>query len=374
MTNYFRWLRNIKTFLHSCLTLLLITSCTGTYQKPKSFNTDKITTTVVDLHKLNKEQLERINREDSFTSTKSLSDFKNIVSEQYEYLIGPSDKISINMDDGDEIDKTYTVDSLGRVSIPFLGNIDVENLTLEKAKLKIVSQLAKVYRRPSSQVEIAEYNSSKVFVTGAVKKQTTSKLDDSPKTAMEVLIEAGFSPIGKDDLSSTVGTLRRGSIAYKFDLGNVFMAGTNPRENFYLKKNDIIYVDKNPNSVYVFGEFTKPGIIFPGNELSLTKVLSISGLNQLTSNAANIYILREDINSFLKIKIYRIDVRSPVGLMLAQKFILKSKDIVYASPTKLVRWNRIISLLLPQTDLFKSYSPLIQDGFSSSMYRPDARK
>ena len=60
--------------------------------------------------------------------------------------------------------------------------------------------------------------------------------------------------------------------------------------------------------------------------------------------------------------------------MLAQKFILKSKDIVYASPTKLVRWNRIISLLLPQTDLFKSYSPLIQDGFSSSMYRPDARK
>jgi hypothetical protein len=28
----------------------------------------------------------------------------------------------------------------------------------------------------------------------------------------------------------------------------------------------------------------------------------------------------------------------------------------------MVKWNRVISLLIPQTDLFSSYNPIIQDG------------
>jgi polysaccharide biosynthesis/export protein len=362
-----------KIILCNLVFLLILSSCTGIYKKPTSVDTSKIKITIINLGDLNQEQIEKINSEDGFASNKSMADFKNIISEEYRYLLGPSDKISINMDDNAEIDKTYTLDSFGKISIPFLGTIDIKDLTIRDAKIKIEAELGKAYLRPASQILVSEYNSSKVYVTGAVKKQIISKLDDFPKTVMEALIEAEFVPTGNDDLSSVSGTLRRGNIAYKFDLANVFQAGSNKRENFYLKKDDIVYVDKNPNSVYIFGEFAKPGVIFPGRDLSLTEVLSTSGLNQLTSNAASIYVIREDFNSFLKIKIYKIDVRSPTGLILGQKFTIKPKDIVYASPTALVQWNRIISLLLPQTDLFKSYSPLIQDGFDSTMYRPDPR-
>ena len=46
--------------------------------------------------------------------------------------------------------------------------------------------------------------------------------------------------------------------------------------------------------------------------------------------------------------------------------MLQSKDIVFVPPTEIVKWNRTISLLLPQTDLFKSYNPIINK--SSNLY------
>ena len=51
-----------------------------------------------------------------------------------------------------------------------------------------------------------------------------------------------------------------------------------------------------------------------------------------------------------------------ITLYTGKKFMLQSKDIVFVPPTEIVKWNRTISLLLPQTDLFNSYNPIIQSG------------
>ena len=82
----------------------------------------------------------------------------------------------------------------------------------------------------------------------------------------------------------------------------------------------------------------------------------------MTANAKNVYVIRERFNSFLKVDIFQLDIRNPVNLIAGKKFMLQSKDIIFIPPTKIVKWNRTISLLLPQTDLFKSYNPIIQDG------------
>ena len=110
---------------------------------------------------------------------------------------------------------------------------------------------------------------------------------------------------------------------------------------------------------------TKPGIYFPNLDYSITELISSAGMNQLTADASKVYVIREDYNSFLKLNIFKIDVSDPVNLILGKKFKLKPKDIIYIPPTKLVKLNRIISLLIPQTDLFRSYNPIIQEGMKS---------
>ena len=50
--------------------------------------------------------------------------------------------------------------------------------------------------------------------------------------------------------------------------------------------------------------------------------------------------------------------------------MLQSKDIVFVPPTEIVKWNRTISLLLPQTDLFKSYNPIINNGLQTYREEP----
>ena len=88
-------------------------------------------------------------------------------------------------------------------------------------------------------------------------------------------------------------------------------------------------------------------------------------MDQLTANASKVYVIREDYDSFLKINVFKLDIRNPVNLVLGKRFVLQPKDIVFIPPTKLVKWNRVISLLLPQTDLFSSYNPIIQEGMKA---------
>ena len=55
-------------------------------------------------------------------------------------------------------------------------------------------------------------------------------------------------------------------------------------------------------------------------------------------------------------------IKKQIYLANGKGINLHPKDIVFIPPAPIVKWNRTISLLLPQTDLFNSYNPIIQDG------------
>ena len=316
---------------------------------------------LINLNLLSQSEINFYNKIEIEEADYKIKKFSNIYNYEYQYILGPADKISINLTDTDDLDNSYLIDQNGMIDLPFIGKIKLDGLNLSEAQNILTNVVKNYYKNPDLQINIDEFNSSKIFIVGAVRNQKTINLDQKPIKLIEAAIQANFNPSAENKLLGTKGFLRRDNKVYKINLQNA-IRGSDEKENFFLKKDDVIFIDRNSDAIHVFGEVKKPGIYFPNIGYSLTELISTSGLDQLTANAKNVYVIRERFNSFLKVDIFQLDIRNPVNLIAGKKFMLQSKDIIFIPPTKIVKWNRTISLLLPQTDLFKSYNPIIQDG------------
>jgi polysaccharide biosynthesis/export protein len=330
-----------------------------------NYTMNDVTIDVIEFQNLNENQINKINSSEIKEFQYSISEFPKIYNYKYAYALDTSDVISINLTDTDDIDGTYIVDPVGNIDLPFVGKINIKDLTLSQTKDKLTTVLKQYYKSYDLQISVVEFNSSKVYILGAVRNQITIDLDQKPIRLIDAAIKANYNPNAADKNFGNKGLLRRDDQVYKIDINKIYKS-TDNKDNFYLKKNDVIFVDRNYDALHVFGEVSKPGIYFPNLDYSITELISSAGINQLTADASKVYIIREDYNAFLKLNVFKIDISKPVNLVLGKKFKLKPKDIIYIPPTKLVKLNRVISLLIPQTDLFRSYNPIIQEGMKAS--------
>ena len=364
-----------KSFKIILLILFFLTSCVslpGIVKNPSkkklnqetlsgNYSMDDVGINIISINSLTDQEINKLNENKIDELDFKVKNFSNIYNYKYEYILGASDTVSINLTDTDDLDGTYLIDEMGMIDLPFIGKVKLDNLTLNDAQNILQKVIQNFYKNPDLQINIEEFNSSKVYVVGAVRNQITIELNQKPIRLIEAAIQANFNPSAADKLYGTKGLLRRDSKVYKIDLLNAFQ-NNDERENFYLKKDDVLFIDRNSDAIHVFGEVTKPGVYFPNMDYSLTELISTSGLNQLTSNARKVYVIREKLNSFLEVDVFQLNIKNPVNLIAGRKFLLQERDIVFIPPTNIVKWNRTISLLLPQTNLFNSYNPIIQDG------------
>ena len=353
----------------------ILNSCSlnpGINEKPiqadKSLNitTPNIQVEIIDVNELTLEDVRTIGMSiDEANDVDVIKQYYGLYDYIYEYQLGAGDEIAINLTDTDDIDGSYLIDPFGMIDLPYVGKINLKDLSSSEAQIIIMNILKKFYKNPDLQLNVISFNSGKAYVTGTVRNQLVLDLDDKPIRVLDAIIKANVNTTGNDNLSSTSGIIRRDGRVYNIDLLDA-IRGTNEKENFYLKKDDVIFIDRNPNSIVIFGEVTNPGSYFPYAGYSLTQLVSDSGLNQLTAGAKNIYVLRENLEEELKIDVFKVNIKNPVNLVVARNFKLKPRDIVYIPASDLVKWNRVISLLIPQTNLFKSYNPIIQNGLNAN--------
>ena len=368
------FLKKIIIFIISIIILQSCATLPGINQDPNKkksktllegqYSINDVGIEIIKINSLTENDFNLLNQRNVEDLDFNINKFEDIYNYRYEYILGPADIVSINLTDTDDIDNSYEIDPDGLIDLPFIGKIKIDDFTVDQAQNILKEILSQFYVNPDLQISVEEYNSSKVYIVGAVRNQLTINLDQKPIKLIEAAIQANFNPNAADNLLGSKGFLRRDNKVYRVNLNNAFKT-IDEKENFYLKKDDVIFIDRNSDSIHVFGEVTKPGVYYPSNNYSLTELISTSGLNQLTANAKKVFVIREDFNSFLKIKVYQLDIKDPINLVVGKKFLLQPKDIIFIPPTDLVKWNRVISLLLPQTDLFKSYNPIINNGLNT---------
>jgi polysaccharide export outer membrane protein len=117
----------------------------------------------------------------------------------------------------------------------------------------------------------------------------------------------------------------------------------------------------NSQKVFILGEVLRPQqMSITETPLSLADALgAVNGLNNNTSSGGEIFIIRQASSSITKKpRIFRADLESPAGFIMAGNFYLKSHDIVYVNANGTTRWNRVISQFFPFSSFLNSIDNL----------------
>lgn len=238
----------------------------------------------------------------------------------------------------------YTVSSEGKIQFPYAGDFTVEGLTELQARDLLIERLANYIKKPEVTLRVMSYRSKRIYVDGEVKTPGIVQIDDIPMSLPEALNRAGgIATLGDQ---SRIMITRKGK-NYLVDMTRLIADGIDP-SHIMLSNGDMLRVSSlDENKVFVIGEVVKPtSLTLRHGRLSLNEALGeAGGVNPATANANQVYVIRNANDA--QPTIYHLDAHSPVVYALAEGFELKAKDVVYVDAASMVRFNRVISLILP---------------------------
>ena len=285
-----------------------------------------------------------------------------------QYLVGPRDILNITVWGHPELTipagQFRSAETAGNVVgedgtffYPFAGVVQAAGRTVEDIREELTKKLSIYIEKVQLDVRVAAYRSQRVYVVGEVLNPGIFLVKDIPLTVLEAINNAGgVTP--ESDLRNI--TLTRKDKAYSINLLSLYEGG-DLSQNVLLQHGDVLNVPDNVfNKVFILGENTI-GQRFRGRprsvkmnkaRMTLTEALSEGGgLIQETSDAARIFVFRTSLG---KSEIFHLNARSPDAFILAERFPLQPRDVVFVDRAPGIRWNQIISQIQPTVNLLNS--------------------
>jgi polysaccharide export outer membrane protein len=313
----------------------------------------------------------------------------------------------------------YTVQNGGSINVPNVGRIQIGGLTISEAEDLVFQKLLENQIDPAFSLEIAEFNSQKVSVGGAVAEPTIVPITFTPLYLDEVLAAAGGITVEALDYA-TVRLFRNGEL-YQIPLQKLY--SNTGLSQIKLIDGDAIFVDaeydlrqaesffqqaiqrttteqaliqaelgklstqislrraelseqrENFSARHEFGAEKRDFAYVTGEvreqtrfalpyetTASLTDALfdEAGGIVFNSGDVSEIYVLRasSDPREFGVITAWNLDARNVAVMTLAALFELRPNDIVFVASQPITRWNRVISQLLPTLSVVNSGASL----------------
>lgn len=136
----------------------------------------------------------------------------------------------------------YQVDSLGTISLPILGTIDVVGLTLKQAQEKIIKKSLEFIKDPTIKVKLLSF---KVNVSGEVKNPGVYYSYNEKLSIMEAISMAnGVTDNAKLKNVIVVRPTPKGADTYNLDLTQKNILAS---KAYYLQPNDMVYIKPSRN-------------------------------------------------------------------------------------------------------------------------------
>jgi polysaccharide export outer membrane protein len=275
------------------------------------------------------------------------------------YVYGETERLSAALARGAAINPVFEkiVRDDGTIFYPNAGILDVNNKSVEEIRLLLTEGLSNVLNNPQVDVSVSEFKSKKAIISGSFSKVGTLPITTVPTTLNEVIANANpFGANGQESLGDLTSiNFTRDGFTYLIDYE--YLTRNSQLQNLiYIKGGDVIHMpDNSLSQVFVLGEANNPtSINLRRKNIPLSVALAqANGLNQSTSKGKDVYILRpEDFQG--KPRIFKADISSPSGYLLAGKFNVQAKDIIFVGTAGVTSWSRFINQVIPFTNFINS--------------------
>lgn len=235
------------------------------------------------------------------------------------------------------------VDESGYLAYPLAGKVYARGKTLPELQSILTARLKRYIKNPQVSVNVAEFRSQRVSVSGAVGKPGQLPLTNVPLTLVDAIDQAGGTAANAD--TNNIKWTQNG-VERTISLQDIRQHG-DLSQNLLLSGGDIIYVPTNEHSrIHVMGEVGRQASMPLGNYgLTLTQALgNAGGMNQVTANASGVFVIRNMPSDREKpIHVYQLNLKDASAYAMANRFKLRADDVVYVTAAPVARWNRVIS-------------------------------
>jgi polysaccharide biosynthesis/export protein len=347
-------------------------------------------------------------------------EWRMLEREPLTYMIGVGDVLTLNMQlkeslgdvlnglmESQTSQRGFRVQDDGAISIPDIGRVVIGGSTLQEAESAVYQRLLEAGVSPSFSIEINEFNSQKISISGNVKSPGILPLTLQPLYLDEAIYESGGFTIS--DESFIIVRLYRNESIYQIFGPEIYKQ--NDTNRILLKDGDTIVVDvadeydrilglrqearanrlgeleiqtriKANNArtilskmeygsiareyVYVIGEVLQQSrytLPFDHKAVLADALLeSGGGVSSLTGNPKQIYVLRgaADLKNFAPITALHLDTTNAANFLLATRLELRPKDVVFVGTQPITNWNRMIKQIIPSLGLPNINIPAIK--------------
>ncbi len=203
-----------------------------------------------------------------------------------DYPIGPGDEVIIQVWGDNEFTHAAIVSREATITVPDIGQVVLNGLTLSQAKRLITDRLSSVYsgiraRRPTTSVDVTlgKLRTIQVFILGDVVRPGGYTIS-SVSTVLNALYNAG-GPTARGSMRD-VRIVRHNDVYRTVDLYGYILTGSKA-EDVRLQSGDVVFVPPVGKMVAVLGEVHRPAIyeLKPGEQF--LDVLRLSGGIQSTA-------------------------------------------------------------------------------------------
>ena len=302
----------------------------------------------------------------------------------------------------------YTVQDDGMIAIPDVGRVSIADMTLEEAEAELFQRLVENQIDPTFSLEVAEFNSQRVSIGGAVAAPTVRSIGLTPLYLTDALAAAGGAKVQDLDYASV--RLYRDGTLYQIPLSRLY---AEPElQKVRLVSGDSVFVDTayeldqaqsyfeeqiklaefkqrsrqaalqelqlevsirsanlaeargnyktrldlgavKRDYVYLTGEVqTQSRFALPFDQAAtLADALfdGGAGVPTRTGDVSQIYVLRgeTDPREFGAVTAWNLDARNASAIVLATRFELRPNDVIFVAEQPITKWNRVVNQIVP---------------------------